>query len=391
MKKKVKTPPPPIARVFRFDPGFNIGGISAETDRLLESCFLVTKHYESVVDMNDPHFALIGRSGTGKTAIIEKIAREFDHSIRIKPETLAFQFLGSSEMIINLRKNNINLDYFYKLLWRHVFVVEILKHFFPEESRRISQIRQLLEKIQLRGRKDKDRERAISYLDQWGASILQAPQERVQIIHDTLEKNIKAKLGITSLAEVFPITPEIESNISKKQEREEALRIIQEVISKIQIQDLNSARDYIGEVALDDPQKPCFVLIDDLDRYFTNDTIYYELIRALILEAYDWAGVKNVKIVYALRDNILHKVEAEFTSKSYQREKFEDHRIHLLWTENQLVDIVNLRLQQITSDRNLSNPTTFKLIFPPKSGKRPDGVSYAIERTLYRQRYNRFC
>lgn len=387
MNKKARPPSRPMRRLFEFEQGFNIGGISAESDPLLESCFLITKHYELIADINDPHFALIGRSGTGKTAIIERISKEFEHVIRIKPETLAFQFLGSSEMVSNLRKSNINLDYFYKLLWRHVFVVEILKHFFPEEARRVSKIRQLLERVQAKTKKDRERDRAINYLDQWGASLLQAPQERVQNIHDIFEKSIKTKLGLKgNWGQLLSIGAEVEGETSSTKDVEERIRIIQEVISKIQIEDLNAARDYLGSVALRDPQKPCFILIDDLDRYFTDDSIYFELISALILEAYDWAKVPNVKIIYALRDNILHKVESKFASKSYQREKFEDHRIRLSWVAKELKDIVNLRLKRITADRRLASIPTFKNILPPKTGKNPDGVSFILERTLQRPR-----
>lgn len=387
MRKKVKTPPPPVRRIFQFEQGFNVGGITAESDPLLESCFLTTKHYELIADINSPHFALIGRSGTGKSAIIERISSEFEHVIRIKPETLAFQFLGSSEMVSNLRKHNINLDYFYKLLWRHVFVVEILKHFFPEEARRVSLIRQLLERVQVKAKRDRERDRAISYLDQWGASLLQAPQERVQNIHDSLEKSIKAKIGLKGgWAQLLDIGSDVEGVISSQKDVDERIRIIQEVVSKIQIEDLNAARDYLGSAALRDPQKPCFILIDDLDRYFTDDSIYFELIRALILEAYDWSKVKNVKIIYALRDNILHKVESNFTSKSYQREKFEDHRIHLSWVGKELKDLIDVRLKKITADRKLANIPTFKTILPLKVGQNPDGVTFVLARTLQRPR-----
>ena len=47
---------------------------------------------------------------------------------------LAFRYLGDSDLIKALRESGVNLDYFYKLLWRHVFIVEILKHRFFQKK-----------------------------------------------------------------------------------------------------------------------------------------------------------------------------------------------------------------------------------------------------------------
>ena len=61
-------------------------------------------------------------------------------AVTIHPEELAFRYLGErrSDLIKALRQvfvtSGVNLDYFYKLLWRHVFVVEILKHRFPDDA-----------------------------------------------------------------------------------------------------------------------------------------------------------------------------------------------------------------------------------------------------------------
>src|ERR1039458_8757804 len=96
---------------FRFKPGFSFGGIAAETDALLESCFIPTGCYESINDMHSPRSAIIGRSGTGKTAILEQLDRENPGNIiRIDPEALAFQFLGKSDMIRALTRTGVNLD-----------------------------------------------------------------------------------------------------------------------------------------------------------------------------------------------------------------------------------------------------------------------------------------
>ena len=170
-------------RQFRFLPGMTFGTIAAEHDSLLSDCFFPTVYYQRVRNTNDVGSGLIGRAGSGKTAILERLKLDHFRAVTIHPEELAFRYLGESDLIRALRQSGVNLDYFYKLLWRHVFVVEILKHRFPEDAQQAGLIGQLIERIRKSVRPDHARERAIKYLDEWGATVLQEPHERIEHIH----------------------------------------------------------------------------------------------------------------------------------------------------------------------------------------------------------------
>lgn len=372
---------------FQIRPGFNIGSIVAEQDNLLEDCFIDNTAFESIFDIDDPRCGVVGRAGTGKTAILHELRKRVSQSIQIDPEALAFQFLGSSDMIKALRASNIALDYFYKLLWRHVFVVEILKQHFPDETKRYSLISQVIDHLKKTARPDKERDRAINYLDQWGATILQAPEERVKTIHDTFSKNIKAKIGwVGPWPDLLGLTGGAEGEAQKTKSTTETIRLVKEEISRIQIQDLNAVRQYISTEILTDPQKPCYITIDDLDRFWLEDPLVYELIRALILEIYDWSDVHNLKIVYVIRDNILRKVESEFTSRSYQREKLEAQRTRLHWNKSQLEQIVDKRLSVQAQRMGFSPIPKISDLLPKKTSKRPSGKDYVFERSFLRPR-----
>ena len=191
---------------FRFKAGFNFGGLAAETDPLLETCFVTTGCYEAISNVEDKRCVLVGRSGTGKTAVIDELKRRYEGNIIVvDPESLAFQFLGKSEMIRALRLSGINLDYFYKLIWRHILVVEILKFCFPVEARQHGMMSQFIKSIQKSLRPDKEKEIALKYLDKWDASILQPPQDRIKEIHDSLGKKLRAKLGSGRWLELFGV------------------------------------------------------------------------------------------------------------------------------------------------------------------------------------------
>jgi len=373
---------------FRFKPGFTIGGVAAETDPLLTTCFISTSCFEAVSNIGDPRCAMIGRSGTGKTALLEELKRRYEvNTITIDPEALAFQFLGKSDMVRTLRTSGVNLDYFYKLIWRHILVVEILKHYFPAESKQSNLVSQLVERIRKKLKPDPAEKRAIEYLDQWDATVLQPTHERIQEIHNNLSKRIRAKIGFYgSWFSLFGMEAGADGEIASKQETIERVRIAQEIISHIQIEDLNMARDYVGSIVLDDPQKPCYVLIDDLDRFVVDDPLVYDLIRGLTLEIYDWKKIKNAKVIYALRNNIVNRIESEFKTRSYQKEKLEDQRYYLGWTRQELIELINKRLWKISVDLNFSNTPTLPEILSKHSGRHQSGLDYILERTLNRPR-----
>ena len=372
---------------FRFSPGMGFGMAAAEQDSLLSECFFPTSFYQIVRNIKDPRSGLIGRSGSGKTAILERLQSDKFRTVSVKPEELAFRYLGNSDLIQALRDSGVNLDFFYKLLWRHVFVVEILKHRFPEDARQTGLVWQLIERIQRSVKPDQARERAIKYLDDWGATVLQEPQERVQEIHQTFERRLKSTLGVDGpWRTVFGLAAGLEGEVVEKTVIEERVRTAQNLVSQIQVQDLNAVRDYIGTDIIDDPQNPCFVLIDDLDRFWVEEPVLYELIRAMLLEIYDWSRVPNVKIVYALRDNVLHRLERDFQSPAYQREKLADQQIRLRWTRYELIELANMRLAWLAGKSGDSNAPRLDGLLPKKRNDRPSGIDYLLDRTLNRPR-----
>ena len=88
---------------FRFRPGMVFGMAAAEQDTLLLDSFFPTVYYHIIRDRSDPRSGLVGRSGTGKTAILERLKQDGLRTLAINPEELAFQYLGSSDLIQSLR------------------------------------------------------------------------------------------------------------------------------------------------------------------------------------------------------------------------------------------------------------------------------------------------
>ena len=79
---------------FRFSSGMAFGMAAAEQDSLLPDCFFPTTFYHIVRNIEDPRSGLIGRSGSGKTAILERLKLDGFRTVSINPEELAFRYLN---------------------------------------------------------------------------------------------------------------------------------------------------------------------------------------------------------------------------------------------------------------------------------------------------------
>ena len=73
---------------FRFSSGMAFGMAAAEQDTLLSDCFFPTTFYRIVRNINDPRSGLIGRSGSGKTAILERLKSDGFRTVSVNPEEL---------------------------------------------------------------------------------------------------------------------------------------------------------------------------------------------------------------------------------------------------------------------------------------------------------------
>ncbi|WP_216608290.1 MULTISPECIES: hypothetical protein [Vibrio] len=105
-----------------------VGDLDAETDTsLLETCFIDKGYISQLMDVKDPLSIVLGRTGAGKSALIYKISQLAEKSKQIDPNDISVRFLEHSDIIQFLDTLDVNLDLFYRLLWRHILIVELLK------------------------------------------------------------------------------------------------------------------------------------------------------------------------------------------------------------------------------------------------------------------------
>ena len=177
---------------FRFRELDNIGAAAAEEDiNFLKDCFLDTGSIETLLDCRDPRSIVIGRTGSGKTALLSRLSGVEERVIEIRPESLALSYISNSTILKFFDRLGVKLDIFFRLLWRHVFTVELIKHHF--KIRKDFDKRSLYDKISSHFTDNKGKE-ALEYLETWGKKFWEETEYRIKEVTTTLEKDLRGAI-----------------------------------------------------------------------------------------------------------------------------------------------------------------------------------------------------
>ena len=182
-----------MAKKFVFKRNQSIGQASAELDyHFLDKCFVDTGDLEIVRSCDDQRCILVGRTGAGKSALISQLEKIEDNVITIRPEALALTYIANSNIINFFLEAGVKMDIFYRLLWRHIFVVEVLKahfHIDSEESKTsfVTHLWALLPK-------DKKHQRALDYLKEWGDLFWEDTEYRIKEVTKKIEQELAGSI-----------------------------------------------------------------------------------------------------------------------------------------------------------------------------------------------------
>jgi predicted ATPase len=101
----------------------------AESEKSLYSYYKYNPFFEEAEKMDSLKTFFVGRTGIGKTAIIENLHAKISNNklsakvIRITPEDFIFDVAERSEVIKELTNQNINLSLLYKTLWKSILLM----------------------------------------------------------------------------------------------------------------------------------------------------------------------------------------------------------------------------------------------------------------------------
>lgn len=358
-----------------------IGSNSAETDDdFLFDCFVRSSPVERCMDVHSPGMIVAGRTGAGKTAILRYIEREVEHSIEIDPSEMSMSYVSNSDALNFLQAIGADLDLLFHVLWKHVICIEFIRLRWSvnneDKSKKI--FSRIFESVFTDARKQK----AVQYLRQWEGKFWITMDQNIKEITEKVERNLKAELG--GEIQKFVARGQYEKQISTEK-KSELVKRSKKVINEDQLRELNGVVEILAEQAQTDKMSRFYILIDKLDDRWVDVSIQFRLIRALIESLKSFRKITNLKILVALRSDILERVAQEPAHVTFQKEKFEDYFINLKWNKHELKELVNRRVEHLFKRQYTDGKISFEDVFPNKVGK-DEAFDYLIDRTLLRPR-----
>ncbi|POY35482.1 hypothetical protein C3K47_15595 [Solitalea longa] len=366
---------------FKFQQYQEIGSPDAETDNLLLNAFIENDALKALIDMNNQRSIVIGRTGSGKSAILRYIENSQEKVIRIEPEAMSLRFLSNSTILNYFRAIDVNLNFFYKILWKHVFVIELLKLYFrDDQQKKQNWFNNIIEK--LNGKKgNAKREKAIKYLETCSNDFWLDTEKRIKEIESSVQKKFTDEIGVDLKSLVFKSNA---NNSSEDKTVSEIKNKAEHVISEVLAEEIHDIINILRDEIFVDSQRKHFIIVDDLDKEWVPTNIRYDMIGAMIEVIKEFQVFKGAKIIISLRDNLYQLIFAGFKHNGGQREKFKPLYVELQWTSEELNLLLEKRLD-IISENTLSVKEAFEKIYN-KHAKGLTGFEYMLERTFYRPR-----
>jgi len=359
----------------------DLGKASAEfDDEYFDSCFVDTGLLDKLLSDSSATSVIVGRTGSGKSALIRKIKARQARVVEVNPEDLSLTYLSDSWLLKFLTENDFDLGLFYQQLWRHVLVIELLKH--QEGLDNETKARQFISRAFSMFRDNTGKKRALEYLDKYGGTFWSDTDERIRRITDDFERQVEGETGADykGLLAKYKRGEKI-----GRHETKELVSNAQKIVSSVQMRELAQIIDILDEDIFNDRMQKTVLVIDDLDKQWADDRIKIKLIEALINVLPKFRKIRNVKILVAMRDDLLDLVLKQSNTPGFQRDKFDDYQTRISWRTSELREFIERRISFLYKRQYTKDGVGLKDFFSPSNGE-GDYFDYIIDRTMLRPR-----
>ena len=364
---------------------FNLGGEQAEADPLLQQAFFESGHYAAIESRDDARCFIVGRTGSGKSALLQRVEEQHpEHVIRISPEDLSLPYIADLGVVHYLALLDVHLDPFFIALWKHVMLIEIIKHRYSINSPAAKQnfLATLREKIS----RDRSKTAALDYLEEFEGKFWCETDERVKDITTRFEEQIQNESGGT-LGSAGRIAIQGKTGTTGVVGEETTRQLVdrfQRVVNETQLPRLNKMMTVLNDEILDSPQNYTYIVIDDLDRDWVDEKVLNSLIRCLFRTVVDLKRIRNLKVIVALRTNIFEQLN--FGRTGGQEEKFRSLTLHVRWVRNDLEHLLDTRARTAAALHKVDGIGRISDMLPQTNKTRGNPLSFILRRTLMRPR-----
>jgi hypothetical protein len=337
----------------------------------------------------------LGRTGSGKTALIEHIKTSVERVSALNPEELAMQYLHSSPVLKTISGWKVNLDVFYKYLWRHVCILELIRMRYGSVEDIPGRLSQMFDISKLINPAKKKAENiARQYLQDYGGDYWIKNDTHIKKIHETLttklteDGGVAASLGLDCIGIQARVGGQQQAGFERHVEAD-VVEKTQRIVSDYLIADLNKVVQTLEDCGFNDHKKRYCLLIDDLDtNWMPDDELYLNLIKSLLLTVLELnRRLKGAKVIIALREDIYYRVFQHAELHEPQREKWDDVSVRLKWQQEDLLLLLDKRLGLLFKQEYTQVTPTLRDILPATTKRnKDDAIEYVMERTLMRPR-----
>jgi len=368
--------------VFRTDA--NIGNISAEADDdFLFECFVDHPAVSTMADLDSAKLFISGRTGSGKTAVLRMIEKQQANVSSIDLHELALGYVANSTIIQFLDALGVDLDIFFQALWKHILCIEFIRLKFAVKNEH--QSRSIFQVFSNFFKSDERKKSGVEYLRKWEGKFWITMDENIRELTQQIEETIDAELS----TEINKFKSNVGYSRSLNKEKKSALvaRAKKIVDAKLLV-DLGRVLDMLAEYEDENHDKYAssyYILIDKIDEKWVDDSIRYQLIRALIECLRSFRKIHRLKIIVAMRSDVLERVVQESNHSGFQREKYDDYIFRLRWNKDQLKQLIDKRINFLFRKKYSSEQVFLNDIFDHKVGK-IDSFTYMLDRTQMRPR-----
>jgi len=169
------------------------------------------------------------------------------------------------------------------------------------------------------------------------------------------------------------------------EKKSELLARSKKIIDSDQLAELNGVIELLSAQATSSDMNRFYILIDKLDDRWVDVAIRFRLIRALIESLKAFRKITNLRLLVALRSDIVERVAQETGDITFQKEKFEDYFIKIRLNKDELKDLVNKRIEYLFKRQYTAGIISVEDVFPNRVGM-DDAFDYILDRTLLRPR-----
>lgn len=269
---------------FRFRRGDSVGKLDAINDaKFLDECFVDTGDLATLQNPDDTRHIIVGRTGAEKTALMTRIEKEqSEHTLRLSPAALSLTYITNRDTVKQLLELGVNLDPFFKLLWKHVLSLQILALLYPrsQDEKNLGFFSFFLSRIRLdktSQEKEARHKRVLEYIREhsndkfWDDSGMQ-----VERIVNSFESRFSHEAGIGTSINAgldFKIAKSNVDGAAKLAESVQTTRSsttdsvprerFQQIVNNLLIKDIEKVADLLRDVFDDAPHR-VYILIDQL-------------------------------------------------------------------------------------------------------------------------------